>query len=110
VRIRPSVDPDGAPPVPLAVQHRDRTDIEIDVLGTQGQSFADPQPGSVQQHDQRPMPDPVSRRRRTLGEQRPDFTWIRDFSSGSLAGSHGGAGIRDIADDHDPGEGASGAL
>jgi hypothetical protein len=35
-RIRPSVDPDGAHPISLTVEHRDRTDLEIDVLGTQG--------------------------------------------------------------------------
>ena len=42
-RVGTGVDPDGAHSVALAVEHHDRSHLEIDVLGPQGECSAEPQ-------------------------------------------------------------------
>ena len=72
-RRRSRVDADGPAPVTLAVQHRNRPTLQVDVLESQRQHLTAPHAGAVEHGDQRPVAEPQARRLGTLIEQREDL-------------------------------------
>ena len=78
-RRRPRIDTDRSSPIAFAVEHRNGTDVEVDILWLEGECFAHPESGAVHDGDEGAVPD-TSGCVAALVEDGEHLIWREDLS------------------------------